>query len=155
MNRNYKNAKIISIAVLAGLAFIIAISALVVLTSKKPVDLYNIDQVDTGLSTQEISDLEKYIWENLKTSQHYINKSDIKVLIRPSSFSKRNEGNVALYTFLIDVDEFKATYEVSFGLTGNKGFYEPPTITCALPSQMKYPGTGCSGRKPMTFENDN
>ncbi|MBQ1373369.1 hypothetical protein IIY66_01015 [Candidatus Saccharibacteria bacterium] len=145
MNKT-KNIKIIAMVGLICLALIVVVSAIRELTYTKIVDLYNINQVDTGLSGEEISDLEKYIWQSLKNSQKYGDDKDgIVALIRPSSFEKKIENGVALYRFLIDVDEFEVTYEISFGLVGNKGFYEPPTVTCPLPSQMKYPETKCIG----------
>ena len=53
-----KNIKTIIIAVLSFFALIVVIAAIRELTFKKPVDLYNIDQINTGMSDGEINDLE-------------------------------------------------------------------------------------------------
>lgn len=141
-----RNVKILMLVGLISLALIVVVSVIRKITYTKALDLYNINQVEIGLSNKEISDLERYLWQSLKNSQKYgDDKTGIVALIRPSSFEKKMENGVNLYRFLIDVDEFKVTYEISFGLVGNKGFYEPPTVTCPLPSQMKYPETKCIG----------
>ena len=127
------------------------IAAIRELTFKKPVDLYNIDQINTGMTDGEINDLEKYIGESLSANSKYKDKNGVKVLVRPASFGRKEQDGVALYRFLIDIDEFRDTYEVSFGLFGDKGFYEPPTIKCPLPAQMKYPETNCSGQRTEAF----
>ena len=57
---------------------------------------------------------------------------------------------MVLYKFLMDLDEYKATYEVSFGLAIGKGFYEPPRVACPLSAQMKYPETNCVGQRATT-----
>lgn len=99
----------------------------------------------------EINDLEKYIGESLSANSKYKDKNGVKILVRPASFERKEQEGVALYRFLIDIDEFKDTYEVSFGLFGDKGFYEPPTVKCPLPAQMKYPEINCSGQRTEVF----
>ena len=65
-------------------------------------------------------------------------------------FERQEKDGVVLYKFLMDLDEYKATYEVSFGLAIGKGFYEPPRVACPLPAQMKYPETNCVGQRATT-----
>ena len=145
-----KNIKTIIIAVLSFFALIVVIAAIRELTFKKPVDLYNIDQINTGMTDEEINDLEKYIGESLSANSKYKDKNGVKVLVRPASFERKERDGVALYRFLIDIDEFRDTYEVSFGLFGDKGFYEPPRVACPLSVQMKYPETNCVGQRATT-----
>ena len=151
-----KNIKILAMVGLVCLMLIIVVAAILQLTFKKPIDLYNIDQVNTGMTDREIDELEKLVGESLSSNQEYKNRTGIKVLIRPASFERKVKDEVTLYKFLIDIDEFKDTYEVSFGLVSGKGFYEPPTVTCPLPVQMKYPEKNCTGQQAAprapTFE---
>ena len=144
---NNKNIKTILITVLACFALILVIAVIRVLTLRKPIELYNVDQINTGMTDQEIDDLEKYVGESLKANEEYKDIVGIKALIRPASFERREEDGVVLYKFLMDLDEYKATYEVSFGLAIGKGFYEPPRVACPLPAQMKYPETNCVGQR--------
>ena len=146
-NNKSKNAKTIVIAVLACFAVIVLLSAIITLLSKKPVDLYNIEQIDSGMTDKEIGELEKRIGESLKANADYKDRTGVKALIRPVSFERKEKDGVVLYRFLMDIDEYKDTYEVSFGIAGEKGFYEPPTIVCPLPEQMKYPETDCAGQR--------
>ena len=53
-----KNIKTIVITVLSVFALIVVIAAIRELTFKKPVDLYNIGQINTGMTDGEINDLE-------------------------------------------------------------------------------------------------
>lgn len=153
---NNKNIKTILITILACFALIVIIAVIRVLTLRKPIELYNVDQINTGMTDQEIDDLEKYVGESLSANEEYKDKVGIKALIRPASFEKQEKDGVVLYRFLMDVDEYRATYEVSFGLVNGKGFYEPPTVACPLSTQMKYPETNCVGQrataKVSTFE---
>lgn len=153
---NNKNIKIVLMTGLGCLVLIVLIAAISTLTFRKPVDLYNIDQINTGMTNQEIDDLEKYVGESLKANEEYKDKVGIKALIRPASFERKEKDGVVLYRFLMDIDEYKATYEVSFGLVNGKGFYEPPMVACPLPAQMKYPETNCVGQRASsnvsTFE---
>ena len=122
-----KNQRIIIVSLLAGVIIVILLALLSVLLAQKPLKLVNLDQVDSGLSNSEVGDLERFIWESLQRTQGFDNETnEIIALIRPSSFSKVEQDNITNYSFLIDVDEFKATYQVSFALMGNKGFYEAP-----------------------------
>ncbi|MCR5700156.1 MAG: hypothetical protein K6G49_01860 [Candidatus Saccharibacteria bacterium] len=146
-----KNQRIVLISLAAGIIIVILVALLGVLLAKKPLNLENLDQVDSGLTSSEVTDLEKYIWESLQRTQGFSdNQVEIVALIRPSSFSKVTNDNITNYNFLIDIDEFKATYLVSFALMGNKGFYESPMIDCPTPELMKYPETYCKGEKTST-----
>lgn len=146
-----KNQRIVLISLAAGIIIVILIALLGTLLTKKPLDLYNIDQIDSGLTSGEITDLERYLWESLQRTQGFDNdKNEIIALIRPSSFSKVVNDDVSNYSFLVDIDEFKATYLVSFALMGNKGFYESPMIDCPTPELMKYSETYCKGEKTST-----
>ena len=147
---NNKNIKTILITVLACFALILVIAVIRVLTLRKPIELYNVDQINTGMTDQEIDDLEKYVGESLKANEEYKDIVGIKALIRPASFERQEKDGVVLYKFLMDLDEYKATYEVSFGLAIGKGFYEPPRVACPLPAQMKYPETTCVGQRATT-----
>lgn len=144
---NNKRIKNILIAALACFVVIVVFSAIMTLVIKKPIDLYNIDQINTGMTDKEIDDLEKRIGESLKANTNYENRTGIKALVRPASFERKEKDGVVLYRFLMDIDEYKYTYEVSFGIVDGKGFYEPPTVVCPLPEQMKYSGVSCTGQR--------
>ena len=142
-----KNIKTILMVALGCFALIVVIAAIGALVNKKPVDLYNIDQINTGMTDQEINDLEKYVGESLSANEEFKGKTGIKALVRSASFAREEKDGVVLYKFLMDIDEYEATYEVSFGLANGKGFYEPPMVACPLPAQMKYPETNCAGQR--------
>ena len=147
-----KNQRIILISLLAGIIIVILMAILNVLLVRKPLDIYNLDQIDSGLTNSEVGDLERFIWESLQRTQGFDDsKSEIIALVRPSSFSKITKDGITNYSFLVDVDEFKATYQVSFALVGNKGFYEAPMVDCPTPDLMKYPETYCKGEKTSTM----
>lgn len=146
-----KNQKIILISLATGIIAVILVALLGTLLVKKPLNLYNLDQVDSGLSSSEVGDLEKFLWQSLQRTQGYDDdRQEIVALIRPSSFSKTEQNGIKNYSFIMDVDEFKATYLVSFALMGNKGFYESPMVDCPAPDLMKYPETYCKGEKTST-----
>ena len=143
-----KNQRIILISLAAGITIVILIAVLNLLLVKKPLDLYNFDQVESGLSSQQVGELEQFIWQSLQRTQGFDEgKREIVALVRPSSFSKITKDEITNYSFLVDVDEFKATYQVSFALMRGKGFYEPPIVDCPMPGEMKYAETKCQGEK--------
>ena len=147
-----KNQKIILISVAAGMVVILLLALLSTLMTKKQLDLYNIDQVDSRLSGQEVGELEGYLWQSLQRTQGFDeDKQEIIALIRPSSFVREESDGVTSYSFLMDVDEFKATYSVSFALMKGKGFYEAPMVDCPAPELMKYADTYCKGEKTSTM----
>ncbi|MBR3248939.1 hypothetical protein IKF89_02830 [Candidatus Saccharibacteria bacterium] len=147
-----KNQRIILISLAAGVVVVILVAVLGVLLHQKKLDLYNIDQVESGLSSSEVSELEGFIWQSLKNNHGLSDETvGLKVLIRPSSFERVVQNDVVNYDFLIDVDDLKATYEVSFALMKGQGFYESPVVDCPVPSLMKYSGTYCRGEKTSTM----
>lgn len=155
MNENSKNIKIIIISVLSCFVLIIIGAIIGTLTSQKPLNFYNIDQIDSGLPSAEISDLENYIWEYMQDNQGYDDsKIGIRALIRPSSFGEFVKDDVTSYDFLVDIDEYQITYKVSFSFLNDEGFYESPEIVCPAPSQMKYPDTICVGREANAYTTD-
>ena len=147
--RNVKVAVGIILAVVVAVVIGVLISTAFV---EKKVELYNIDQVDSGLSSGEVEDLEEFIWQSLKDSQGFDeDKKGIIALVRPSSYIWYEKDGVKSYEFLMDIDEFKATYEVSFALVDGEGFYESPNVNCPPAELMKYPETDCqSGKTSMT-----
>lgn len=147
-----KNQKIILISLVAGVVIVILVAVLSVLLHQKKLDLYNIDQVESELSSGEVSELEGFIWQSLKNNHGFSDDTTgLKVLIRPSSFERTVQNEVVNYDFLIDVDALKATYEVSFALMKGQGFYESPVVDCPAPGLMKYPGTYCKSEKTSTM----
>ena len=152
MNEPPKNIKIIIISVLSCFVLIVVCAAISALTVRKPLDLYNINQINSELSSKEISSLEDYIWKYSQDNFNYDdNKKDIQALIRPSSFEKMEVGDSTNYSFLIDIDELKITYQISFSLIDHDEFYESPEIKCATGEQTKYPDTPCVGRESSPY----
>lgn len=147
-----RNQKIILISVAAGIVVVLLAALLGTLATKKQLDLYNIDQVESGLSGQDVGKLEGFIWQSLQRTQGFDDeKEEIIALIRPSSFTRVEDNGITNYSFLIDVDEFKATYQVSFALMKGQGFYEAPMVDCPAPELMKYKETYCDGEKTSTM----
>lgn len=146
-----KNQKLILIVMAAGILVVILIGVLSTLLATKKLDIVNMNQVDTGLSSSEMAELEGFIWQSLKNTQGFDDDKEVTVLVRPSSFVKTEQEGISNYSFLIDIDEFKATYAVSFALMQGKGFYESPLVECPAPEQMKYAGVSCQGEKTSTL----
>lgn len=148
-----KKMNLVLVGLVVVFAAIISVALISKLMETKVLNLYNIDQVDSGLSGGEISDLEGFIWQSLKDSQGFDeNKTDIIALIRPSSFIKKEDGNIKSYEFLVDIDEFKTTYQVSFAMMKGQGFYESPDIGCPVKELRKYSDNCCKGRHVMEIE---
>ncbi|MBR3322288.1 hypothetical protein IKG05_01460 [Candidatus Saccharibacteria bacterium] len=148
MKETNKKIKIGIIAALLAFGLIIVVAVVSVLTASKKLDLYNIDQVNSGLTSSEVRDLEKFIWESLQRTQGASEDvGGVVALVRPSSFVVTDKDGVRNYSFLVDVDKYQATYRVSFALMGSEGFYESPVLDCPLPEQMKYAGTDCKSDK--------
>lgn len=141
------NARIILIVVLMVFALIVTMSAIGVLTEERPLEITNLDQVESGLSSGEVKSLEKFIWEDLRVSQEFgEDKTGVVALVRPSVFVKYDEGEIRHYDLIVDVDEFRQSLAVKFALKG-EGFTETPVIECVRPELMKYAETKCeSGR---------
>ena len=151
--KSLRNAKIILGVIVVAFILIIGGALVRSLTEVKALNLYNIDQVDSGLSGSEINDLEGFVWQFLKDNQGFDDdKTGVIALIRPSSFVKVKDGNISSYEFLVDIDEFKTTYQVSFALVDGEGFYEAPDIGCPVKELMKYSDNCCNGRHVMEVD---
>lgn len=136
-----KKTKYIVTGVVVGLIIIVLSAILGKLMYEPVLEIANIDQIDTGLTDKQTGELEDLLWQNMQSIYGYgDDEKGVKVLIRPSSFEKTEKDEVTNYRFLIDVDEFKMTYAVSFGLLGKEGFYETPVVECPREDQMKYAG---------------
>ncbi len=147
-----RNQRIILIVVAAGVAIVFLVALLGTMMSTKRLELYNIDQIDSGLSGREIGELEGYLWQSLQRNHGFSDDKDgVIAIVRPSSFTKTTDMGVTSYSFLMDVDEFRATYQVSFALMKGKGFYESPMVDCPAPELMKYEGAYCQGEKTSTL----
>ncbi len=147
-----KKIRVIISATVISFILIVGTAVVATLTATKKLDLANLDQVESGLLSGEISNLEQYIWESLQRTEGFgAEKTEIKALMRPSSFTKTEKNNVRSYSFLVDVDEFKATYRVSFALYRHEGFYESPVIDCPEPEEMKYAETTCRGERTSSL----
>ena len=145
-----KNIKIISIVVAVVFLLIVIVSGILAAGAKKPLEIYNLDQVESGLSTDEVTELERSLWEDLRGTYGFSeDTAGVKALVRPSSWVKYDENGVRHYNFLVDVDEYQMTLEVTFALNG-EGFYEVPLIECPRPEMMKYPGGRCKSSKTTT-----
>ena len=143
-----KKLRAIVVAMLTSFALIVIIAVVATVTATKKLEIVNLDQVESGLSSAEVNDLERYIWESLQRTEGFDEmKNEVKALIRPSSFVKTEKDNVRSFEFLVDVDEFRATYRVSFALYRQEGFYESPVIDCPEPEEMKYAETTCRGER--------
>lgn len=143
-----KRQRVILVAVAVGFVAVILISLLNILTATKKLNLANFDQVESKLSSAQVGQLEDFIWESLQRTQGFDDgKREIVALVRPSSFTRTEKDGIVSYDFVVDVDEFKATYEVSFALMRGKGFYEAPVVDCPVASLMKYKETECVSEK--------
>ncbi len=143
-----KRIKVIVATILTVFMLIVIIAVVATVTATKKLEIVNLDQIESGLSSAEVNDLEQYIWESLQRTEGFDKtKNEMKVLIRPSSFVKTEKDNVRSFEFLVDVDEFRATYQVSFALYRQEGFYESPVIDCPEPEEMKYAETTCRGER--------
>lgn len=141
------NVRIILLVALVVFALIVTVSAIGVLTEEKPLEITNLDQVESGLSSGEVKSLEKFIWEDLRVSQEFgEDRMGVVALVRPSSFVEYDEGEIRHYDLIVDIDEFKQSLAVKFALKG-EGFTEAPVIECVRPELMKYADIKCeSGR---------
>lgn len=143
-----KRQRVVLSSVAVGLVVVILIALLGVFSATKKLDLVNFDQMESGMTVSQVGQLENYLWESLQRTQGFDDeKREIVALVRPSSFTRTEKDGIVSYDFLVDVDEFRATYEVSFALMRGKGFYEAPVVDCPAASLMKYAGVECVGEK--------
>lgn len=150
-----KKAKLIMMAVVVAFILLIGSALINVLMATKSLRIINIDQVESGLSGQEVSDLEGFLWQSLRDSYGFDEqKTEIIALIRPSSLIMTDKDGIKSYEFLIDIDEYKTTFQVSFSLMNGKGFYESPDIVCPVKELRKYPDNCCKGKKVMDINEE-
>lgn len=147
-----KNQRLILITAFVTIITIILLAIPSVLSSTKPFEITNFDQLEHHLTSSQTSELETFIHQSLiHTKALTSGQSGITALIRPSSFSQISKDNITNYQFLIDIDSLRATYVVSFALMRGEGFYESPVIDCPLPAMAKYPDNTCRSEKSSTL----
>lgn len=144
--------KLVSWLVAAGFVVVILAGVLQALLQTRKFELGNLDQVESGLSSTEVAELEEFVEESLERIHGKFNEGqEVVALVRPSSWVRTKKNGVVNYEFLVDVDEFLATYRVSFAMMKGSGFYEAPNVECPEPSLMKYADVECRGEKTSTF----
>ena len=136
--------------VVVGLVAILAIMS--VIFGQKKLEIVNFDQIENNLSGKEKEKIEESVYLTLINANVVEdNKSGIKAMIRNSSYSEKRDGDMTQYSFLVDMDEPRMTYQLSFALVDGKGFYEAPIVECPEPTLMKYPEEDCSGGRTSTM----
>ena len=144
--------KIISGAIIVGFTLIIVYAIISAALTVKPLKISNLNQIETNLTNGQINELEDFLWQAVEENENITEASEtISALIRPSSYQETDSEAARRYQFLVDIDEYKLTYQVSFSLVGDKSFYEQPDISCPATELMKYPETYCKvGRSSTT-----
>ena len=141
----------IIIGAVVGFILVIVVAFCATLSKTQHLRLYNIDQVESGLSSQRINELEEFVWQGLRNAKLFGGETnEVIALIRPASFTLAEKDKMRSYSFLIDLDDYKATYLVSFTLMKGQGFYETPNVNCPARNLMKYPETECRSEKTST-----
>ena len=138
--------------IIVGLTMIIVCAIINATLSVRPLEFSNLDQINSSLSSDEIRELEKYLWQSIQESEGVseVNQT-LDALIRPSSYEEKDSDVTKNYSFLVDVDALKATYKISFAFKKGYSFYEIPDISCPTPELMKYSDTYCRiGRSSTT-----
>lgn len=155
MEDNEKAIKVISICLLIGLGIIFLAAIMNAIFAKSKIEITNIDQVDLGLSADDLSNFENYLYEGLERNENLPEDTNgIKVLIRPGSVVKSSKNGTNGYSFLMDIDEYKLTLATSFSLLSGQSFYESPTFTCATSSETKFPDNYCTFDGTTTLSAD-
>lgn len=147
-----KRIKIISLSMFILSLCIIIYSAVSEILTKKSLIIYNFDQLNSSLSSSDLGNLEKFLYDVLVSSENLQAVTDnTKALIRNSSYIEEETDNGKKYNFIVDIDDYHATYKVGFHIVNGKGFYENPNVECPEPDLMKFQDTECNVNGTSTF----
>lgn len=142
-----KKARLVIGVIVGLLVFIVVFGIVRELVVKPRLEIYNMGQSELKLSGRVFDSLKNYLWSGLQSNIWFDeDKTGVRVLIRPSSISIVENEETKDYDFLIDVDEYKATYRILFTIYKERGIEElddSPLMICPKKELMKYPETEC------------
>jgi len=138
--------KIALVAVILLIPVVIIVSVVMMNLPKGPIaKIQNLDQYMTTASDSDKYKLQSNLYKFLK-SKHKADIEELNIYIRDNSYKENGvDDEDKMADFIIDIEEIKASYTVSFVFPGNNLTSENPTFDCPALSEMKYPETNCKG----------
>ena len=101
--------------------------------------------IESSLPDSEWRKLELSIYRQLQRIFDIDDSIAIRSIVRENSYEEHTDGKALNISFLIDIDEYKQTYEVAHSYSKTVEIPDGTTINCPSYDKMKYPGEKCIG----------
>ena len=145
INNLSKRQKIGFVIGFLGVVVFCVVLAVILIGSGEPMArIRNLDEYMINASGEEKNILQRRLYKFLKDSfETEISKLDI--YIRDNTFVETQAEGAYLTDFIIDIDELKISYTVSYVFPIAAATAVNPVFDCPALSEMKYPETKCVG----------
>ena len=104
----------------------------------------NIDDYMTNATVDDKRLLQQRLYDFLDSSFN-VDVSKLDIYIRDNSFIETESEGTFMADFIIDIDELKISYQVSYVFPNDKATSENPIFDCPSLDNVKYPETECVG----------
>ena len=145
INNLSKRQKIGFVAVILGImALSVALIMMSVNRNGAMARIRNLDEYMVSATSEEKNILQRRLYEFLKDSFD-VKISELDIYIRDNTFVETQANEAYLTDFIIDIDELKISYAVSYVFPISAATAVNPVFDCPALSEMKYPETKCVG----------
>ena len=106
-------------------------------------EVVKIENLPTEIPDELSESLETKLKNLLKNSFDAPDDAIISANMREGTYNKDEDGGLTSVSFLVDIDEYKQTYEIMIGWSDVKIVPDPILISCPAKRLMKYPEIKC------------
>lgn len=131
----------IGIAVLAIIG--ISIGVLLYRNHVHRTEIVEIENFSSEVPSELSESLEIKLKNLLKNNFNAPDDAIISAKMREGTYSRDESDDLTSVSFLVDIDEYKQTYEVMIGWSDKKVVSDPILISCPVKRLMKYPEANC------------
>ena len=104
----------------------------------------NLDDYMTSATAEDKQLLQQRLYNFLNNSFN-VDIGKLDIYIRDNSFIETELDGTFMADFIIDIDELRISYQVSYVFPNEKATSENPIFDCPLLNNVKYPETDCVG----------
>ncbi len=138
-----KNSVIIGIGITVLTIIIISISMILYQNHVRRTEIVEIENLPADLPKELRDSLETKLKNLLKNNFDAPDDAVISANMREGTYNKDEDKGITEVDFLVDIDEYKQTYDVMVSWSEEEVIPEPILIACPSKKLMKYPEARC------------
>lgn len=143
------NKKTKTLGIILGIVVALFISAIIIVPIITNLLTPTVNITNLASLSNELNNSKNSLGQNLfriLKANNYVNNRNIEGTIRENTFKKTLYSESTNWSFILDMDEIKLTYLISYSTpNGNEQISEPLFVSCPTKDESKYPETKCIG----------